>query len=206
MRLLKAALMALVVMGSEVLAAPCCRGSADYDPEMDRIDPVKSEDSFSEDVSRTKRKFKPEELERANLILSSLDEPKNQDESQLLFNLPGTTRTMPSPAPGDKMTKMKMKLLKSKKTRQASDDGEENGTGADEENSSFGTDGKVTLQIPGKLFGNATNLFLHMAKIFGDFITNSAIRSARFLQLFQPWFGRNLYIQIPSTTTESNEV
>ncbi|XP_065091334.1 uncharacterized protein LOC135712296 [Ochlerotatus camptorhynchus] len=181
MRLLRATLVALFVVGSEVLATPvaavaigCCG-----DRDRDRIDPLKSEDSFSDDVSRTKRKFKPEDMQAANLVLNRSLEQRQQTASV-------------------------------KQARQAStddNDGAENEVDEDgSENGPLGEDGKVTLQIPGKLFGNATNLVLAVAKIFGDFLTNTAIRSARFLQLFQPLFGRNLYIQIPRTTTESNEV
>lgn len=46
MRLLRAALVALFVVGSEVLAAPAAVGVADWD--RDRIDPLKSEVSVDD--------------------------------------------------------------------------------------------------------------------------------------------------------------
>ncbi|KXJ78369.1 hypothetical protein RP20_CCG004851 [Aedes albopictus] len=179
MRLLRAALVALFVVGSDVLAAPAAVGVADWD--RDRIDPLKSEDSFSDDVSRTKRKFKPEDMLAANLVITkALQQKPKQQPSQV--------------AP-----------VSVKQARQAPED-TENDVETFDENDNFGQGEKVSLKIPDRLFGNATNVVLAVAKIFGDFITNTAIRSARFLQLFQPLFGRNLHIQIPTTTTESNEV
>ncbi|XP_062544690.1 uncharacterized protein LOC134211634 [Armigeres subalbatus] len=185
MRLVRAALVALVFLGSEVLAAPAAAGvgcCTDWGWERDGIDPLKSEDSFSDDLSRTKRKFKPEDMLAANVVLTKALQPKKQQR--------------PKTAPAKSQ----------KQARQAPPDDAENDIDSFDENPSFGQGEKVSLKIPDKLFGNATNVVLAVAKIFGDFITNTAIRSARFLQLFQPLFGRNLKIQIPTTTTESNEV
>ncbi|XP_058811128.1 uncharacterized protein LOC131676020 [Topomyia yanbarensis] len=147
-------------------------------------------DSFSADVNRAKRKSKATEL-ASSVILKSLEQrSRRRDQPQLDFD----------GYPPSVYTRQASRRAGRETPEETNDDDEV------EETTRFGEGGKVTLQIPGKLFGNATNLFLTLAKLFGDFITNSAYRKARFLKLFQPLFGRNLYIQIPMSTTESNDI
>ncbi|XP_039448162.1 uncharacterized protein LOC120427343 [Culex pipiens pallens] len=210
MRLLRAALVTLFVVGTDVLTVPPVAARSITD--QDRIDPLKSEDSLSDVVHRPKRRFKPEELAAANQVLDSLYLGQRRIG---VPDPPLAPSTEPPPPPPTKkkptLQQKKIQKKRGKQARQANDDDDpdpdENAVdGGDGEDRLVGENGKVTLQIPGKLFGNATNLFLAAAKLVGDFITNSAIRSARFLQLFQPVFGRTLFIQIPTTTTESNDI
>ncbi|XP_058442999.1 uncharacterized protein LOC131425268 [Malaya genurostris] len=189
MQLLRAALLGLFFLASDVLAAPvvpCCIDDGD----RDRIDPLKSEDSFSADVNRAKRKSKAMEL-ASNMILNALEQRRKRDQAAL-----DASDYLPSG-----FTRQATRKVDRETPTVTKEEDEEV-----DETTPFGEGGKVTLQIPGRLFGNATNLFLAVAKMLGDFITNTAIRKARFMKLFQPLLGRNLYIQIPPSTTESNDV
>ncbi|XP_055548834.1 uncharacterized protein LOC129732210 [Wyeomyia smithii] len=183
MRLLRAALVALFLAGTELLAAPLAA-----DRDRDRIDPLNSQDFFSSTVNRTKRKSKALAL-ATNMIMNRLEQGGDPYQFRTAQQEESFDRLSRSPAANSRQ-----------RTRQVDDEEDV------DETTPFGEGGKVTLQIPGKVFGSATNLFLTVAKLFGDYITNSAIRTARFMQLFQPLFGRNLYIYIPPSTTESNEI
>ncbi|XP_055625555.1 uncharacterized protein LOC129768137 [Toxorhynchites rutilus septentrionalis] len=174
MWLLRAVLVAIFIAGSEVLAMPTVNCCNDRDLDLDQIDPLKSEDSYSADVRRMKRKQRAEHLIATNSIYF-------QDPLHSRTTKPRTSE---------------------KKARQASDD-----EALSENAVSFDPEDKIMLKLPGKLFGSASSLVLTVARMVGDLIMNSAIRSARFLQLFQPLFGQSLYIQIPTPTpVETNEI
>uniref|UniRef100_A0A182W678 Uncharacterized protein n=1 Tax=Anopheles minimus TaxID=112268 RepID=A0A182W678_9DIPT len=159
------------------------------------LDPVQWKEAIGEDVYRTKRKFRPEEWAAANAILDLLEQLKNIRNPPARRIPPTTTTTLTTttttttttPEPPIRVPVPQMKPRADRSSRQDED-----------EIPQFNPDGTIMLQLPGKLFGNATNFVLAAAKVFGDFITNTAIRTARFVKLFQPIAGRHLFIQIPT--------
>ncbi|XP_050072585.1 uncharacterized protein LOC126560668 [Anopheles maculipalpis] len=157
------------------------------------LDPVQWKEAIGEDVYRTKRKYRPEEWAAANAILDLLEQLKNiRNPSVRRITPPAstttttTTTTATPPTTTSRLPPIKPRADRSSTRRE------------DDEIPQFNPDGTIMLQLPGKLFGNATNFVLAAAKLFGDFITNTAIRTARFMQLFQPIAGRHLFIQIPT--------
>ncbi|XP_058127223.1 uncharacterized protein LOC131290676 [Anopheles ziemanni] len=156
----------------------------------DSLDPVQSKDAIGEDVYRAKRKFRPEEWAAANAILDLLAQLKSARQGQLTTQAPRRTTTTTTTSTTTTTTTVRpMAQVKARADRSPRED---------DDVPQFNPDGTIMLQLPGKLFGNATNFVLAAAKLFGDFITNTAIRTARFMQLFQPIAGRHLYIQIPT--------
>lgn len=134
-------------------------------------------------MHRPKRRFKPEELAAANQVLDSLY--LGQRRIGVPDTPPATSTEPPPPPPTKKKPTQQQKKIQKKKGKQARQastknddddpDPDENAVdGGDSEDRLVGENGKVTLQIPGKLFGNATNLFLAAAKLVGDFITVSS--------------------------------
>uniref|UniRef100_A0A336MCE2 CSON013439 protein n=1 Tax=Culicoides sonorensis TaxID=179676 RepID=A0A336MCE2_CULSO len=67
---------------------------------------------------------------------------------------------------------------------------------------------KVSLQVPDELFGNSFTLVTNVSKLMGDFIMNSARRTADFFWIVQPLFKNSLTIENPppTTSTESNDI
>ncbi|XP_052901067.1 uncharacterized protein LOC128307327 [Anopheles moucheti] len=178
-----------LVLVCPVRAAPIAPATEELNSALD---PVQWKEAIGEDVHRTKRKFRPEEWAAANAILDLLEQLKNIRNSPVRRIPPTTTTTTTSttttttPPPSiSPVPQIKPRVDRS--SRQDEDDVPQ-----------FNPDGTIMLQLPGKLFGNATNFVLAAAKMFGDFITNTAIRTARFMKLFQPIAGRHLFIQIPT--------
>ncbi|CAH0677597.1 unnamed protein product [Spodoptera exigua] len=63
---------------------------------------------------------------------------------------------------------------------------------------------KVSLDLPGSLFGPSVSLLIRTTKIIGDVIQNSAVRYQTFLRLFRPLFRGPFEIKgldPPTTTT-----
>ncbi|PZC75440.1 hypothetical protein B5X24_HaOG206109 [Helicoverpa armigera] len=62
---------------------------------------------------------------------------------------------------------------------------------------------KVSLDLPGSLFGPSVSLLIRTTKIIGDVIQNSAVRYQTFLRLFRPLFRGPFEIKglDPATTT-----
>lgn len=62
---------------------------------------------------------------------------------------------------------------------------------------------KVSLDVPGSLFGPSVSLLIRTTKIIGDVIQNSAVRYQTFLRLFRPLFRGPFEIKglDPATTT-----
>ncbi|CAB3233947.1 unnamed protein product [Arctia plantaginis] len=63
---------------------------------------------------------------------------------------------------------------------------------------------KVSLDLPGNLFGPSVSLLIRTTKIIGDVIQNSAVRYQTFLRLFRPLFRGQFEIKgldPPTTTT-----
>uniref|UniRef100_A0A2A4K478 Uncharacterized protein n=1 Tax=Heliothis virescens TaxID=7102 RepID=A0A2A4K478_HELVI len=63
---------------------------------------------------------------------------------------------------------------------------------------------KVSLELPGSLFGPSVSLLIRTTKIIGDVIQNSAVRYQTFLRLFRPLFRGPFEIKgldPPTTTT-----
>uniref|UniRef100_A0AAG5DNL1 Uncharacterized protein n=1 Tax=Anopheles atroparvus TaxID=41427 RepID=A0AAG5DNL1_ANOAO len=145
------------------------------------LDPVQWKDAIGEDVYRAKRKFRPEEWSAANAILDLLAKLKSARQGQAPTQTPRATTTTTTTT-----AEPRVRARADRSSRE------------DDDVPQFNPDGTIMLQLPGKLFGNATNFVLAAAKLFGDFIQNTAIRTARFMQLFQPIAGRNLFIQIPT--------
>uniref|UniRef100_A0A182XY89 Uncharacterized protein n=1 Tax=Anopheles stephensi TaxID=30069 RepID=A0A182XY89_ANOST len=161
-------------------------------------------EAIGEDVYRTKRKYRPEEWAAANAILDLLEQLKNIRNPPTRRILPPatttttsttttTTTTISPPTTTTRVPQIKPRADRSSTRRE------------DDEVPQFNPDGTIMLQLPGKLFGNATNFVLAAAKLFGDFITNTAIRTARFMQLFQPIAGRHLFIQIPTPSPSGGD-
>nr|XP_040230092.2 uncharacterized protein LOC120953848 [Anopheles coluzzii] len=180
---------------SPVRAAPI--PSAPVEEVNGSLDPVQWKEAVGEDVYRAKRKYRPEEWAAANAVLDLLEQLRNARNPafarRMLAATATTTTTTTSttttttPAPPTTSAGPQIKPRADRSSRQE-----------DDEVPQFNPDGTIMLQLPGKLFGNATNFVLAAAKLFGDFITNTAIRTARFMQLFQPIAGRHLFIQIPT--------
>uniref|UniRef100_A0A182RYT9 Uncharacterized protein n=1 Tax=Anopheles funestus TaxID=62324 RepID=A0A182RYT9_ANOFN len=164
------------------------------------LDPVQWKEAIGEDVYRTKRKYRPEEWAAANAILDLLEQLKNIRNASVRRNLPPSTTTTTSTTSTTSTTTTTtttpppiitpVPQIKARADRSSRQD--------EDEIPQFNPDGTIMLQLPGKLFGNATNFVLAAAKLFGDFLTNTAIRTARFMKLFQPIAGRHLFIQIPT--------
>ncbi|KAL1402972.1 hypothetical protein pipiens_005845, partial [Culex pipiens pipiens] len=116
-------------------------------------------DSLSDVVHRPKRRFKPEELAAANQVLDSLYLGQRRIGAP---DPPPAPSTEPAPPPPTKkkptQQQKKIQKKKGKQARQAKDDDDpdpdENAVEVgDSEDRLVGENGKVTLQIPGKLFG-----------------------------------------------------
>ncbi|CAH2006576.1 unnamed protein product [Acanthoscelides obtectus] len=54
----------------------------------------------------------------------------------------------------------------------------------------FEPGGKVSLDIPDRLFGSSFNLITNLSTTVGDFITNSAVRTQRLLESMRPFLRR----------------
>uniref|UniRef100_A0A182U030 Uncharacterized protein n=1 Tax=Anopheles melas TaxID=34690 RepID=A0A182U030_9DIPT len=171
---------------SPVRAAPI--PSAPVEKVNSSLDPVQWQEAVGEEVYRAKRKYRPEEWAAANAVLDLLEQLRNARNPAFARRMLATTMTTTTtPAPPTTTAGPQIKPRADRSSRPE-----------DDEVPQFNPDGTIMLQLPGKLFGNATNFVLAAAKLFGDFITNTAIRTARFMQLFQPIAGRHLFIQIPT--------
>ncbi|XP_058063450.1 uncharacterized protein LOC131213428 [Anopheles bellator] len=160
------------------------------------LDPVRWKDAIGEDVYRAKRaKMRLEMWSAANAVRELLEQLKNARKGTF------ATTTTTTAAPTTTTTTTGKPYVRVPKERIA----RHNGDGDDAAVPQFNPDGTIMLQLPGKLFGNATNFVLSAAKLFGDFITNTAIRTARFVQLFQPIAGRHLFVQIPTPPSHHHE-
>uniref|UniRef100_A0A182JH95 Uncharacterized protein n=1 Tax=Anopheles atroparvus TaxID=41427 RepID=A0A182JH95_ANOAO len=167
------------LLTSDILPPPLCQTRSEVSR---KVSMRRDRDAIGEDVYRAKRKFRPEEWSAANAILDLLAQLKSARQGQAPTQTPRattTTTTTTTAAP-------RVRARADRSSRE------------DDDVPQFNPDGTIMLQLPGKLFGNATNFVLAAAKLFGDFIQNTAIRTARFMQLFQPIAGRNLFIQIPT--------
>ncbi|XP_052873590.1 uncharacterized protein LOC128278903 [Anopheles cruzii] len=161
------------------------------------LDPVRWKDAIGEDVYRAKRaKLRLEMWSATNAIMELLAKLKSARQDIIATTTTTTTTTAPPPTTTT-TAKSYVRVPKERIARHNGDD--------DADVPQFNPDGTIMLQLPGKLFGNATNFVLSAAKLFGDFITNSAIRTARFVQLFQPIAGRHLFVQIPTPPSHYNE-
>ncbi|XP_063706487.1 uncharacterized protein LOC134835538 [Culicoides brevitarsis] len=64
---------------------------------------------------------------------------------------------------------------------------------------------KVSLVVPDELFGNSFTLVTNVSKLMGDFIMNSARRTADFFVVLQPILKKSLTIENPPPTTTTTE-
>uniref|UniRef100_A0A182KGM2 Uncharacterized protein n=1 Tax=Anopheles christyi TaxID=43041 RepID=A0A182KGM2_9DIPT len=161
-------------------------------------------EAIGEDVYRAKRKYRPEEWAAANAILDLLEQLRAVRNPTLASRTLATATTTTAKTTTEKKTTTTTTTTPAPPAARAVEGEQKPRTDRssqrreDDEVPQFNPDGTIMLQLPGKLFGNATNFVLAAAKLFGDFITNTAIRTARFMQLFQPIAGRHLFIQIPT--------
>ncbi|XP_049281661.1 uncharacterized protein LOC125763010 isoform X1 [Anopheles funestus] len=140
------------------------------------LDPVQWKEAIGEDVYRTKRKYRPEEWAAANAILDLLEQLKNIRNASVRRNLPPSTTTTTSTTSTTSTTTTTTTTtpppiitpvphIRARADRSSRQD--------EDEIPQFNPDGTIMLQLPGKLFGNATNFVLAAAKLFGDFLTVS---------------------------------
>ncbi|EAT38903.1 AAEL009251-PA [Aedes aegypti] len=163
----------VLCLGACALAAPSSNVRVKRaDTELSDVELVGAEDaSLSNDLDRDKRKIPDPKFEAKNAILGFVFGASKQSGAQASQAVKDAINPTRPPP-----------------------------TSTTDDTPDFNRQ-KVSLQVPDAVFGSSFSLITNISTQFGNLIMNSARRAGQFLWIVQPLIGKQLTIEVPTTTT-----
>ncbi|XP_019558439.3 salivary glue protein Sgs-3 isoform X1 [Aedes albopictus] len=162
----------VLCLGACALAAPSNVRVKRGDTELSDVELVGAEDaSLGNDLDRDKRKIPDPKFEAKNAILGFVFGASKQSAGQASQAVKDAINPTRPPP-----------------------------TSTTDDTPDFNRQ-KVSLQVPDAVFGSSFSLITNISTQFGNLIMNSARRAGQFLWIVQPLIGKQLTIEVPTTTT-----